>query len=166
MVFKSWFGRKSSNEVKPQSSDQPPRSPPDEPPLLLSASGEPVPRMVLSGDPSVAHRAQGPLFATKYRGAAIILTAEVENISSAALEAAIRRRVPDIDFKAEPPAEPTKPANAQRRSALTLKRSRRSKAGGRRCFAVSPTYPISRFRAWTDRAMSRPAGGGRRRARS
>ena len=75
-----------------------------------------MPRLVLAGDPSVAHRAKGPVFPVRYRGPAIILTEEVENISSSALEAAIRRRVPDIDFQAEPPAEPTK--SGQRPTAL------------------------------------------------
>lgn len=114
-MFKSWFGRKSSNKPEPQSSEQSAQPPADQP-VQLSASGAPVPRLTLAGDPSVAHRAQGPLFATKYRGPAIILTSEVENISAAALEAAIRRRAPDIDFKAEPLAEPTKPG--QRPTAL------------------------------------------------
>jgi hypothetical protein len=84
--------------------------------VLLSASGQPVPRLVLAGDPSVANRPAAPLFPTGYRGPAIILTAEVENISSAALEAAIRRRAPDIHFTDEPPTEPTKPG--QRPTAL------------------------------------------------
>jgi hypothetical protein len=38
----------------------------------------------------------------------MILTAEVEQISSAALEQAIRRRAPQIDFSGTP-AEPTRP---------------------------------------------------------
>ncbi|WP_076859825.1 DUF4261 domain-containing protein [Bradyrhizobium mercantei] len=44
------------------------------------------------------------------------MTEEIESISSAALEQAIRRRAPDIHFKAEPPPEPTKPG--QRPTAL------------------------------------------------
>jgi hypothetical protein len=39
----------------------------------------------------------------------MILTAEVEQISSAALEQAIRRRAPQIDSSGTPPAEPTRP---------------------------------------------------------
>jgi hypothetical protein len=39
------------------------------------------------------------------------LTAEVENISSAALEEAVRRRAPQIHFGSSPPEEPKKPGD-------------------------------------------------------
>jgi hypothetical protein len=69
-----------------------------------------------SAFPSVSERPEGPRVLVRYRGPALILTAEVEDIASAALEDAIRRRAPDIAFRAEPPAEPTKPG--QRPTAL------------------------------------------------
>ena len=78
-------------------------------PELRSSSGEPVPRLVLAGDPSIPKRPEAPRVVAGYRGPAMILTAEVENISSAALELAIRRRAPRIDFSGPPPAEPTRP---------------------------------------------------------
>jgi hypothetical protein len=98
MAFKSWFPQKSSDQPAPQSSDPPAR------------------RLALSKDPSIPTRPEGPRVPARYRGPAIILTAEIEAIASAALEDAIRRRAPEIHFKAEPPAEPTKPG--QRPTAL------------------------------------------------
>lgn len=115
MIFKSWFRRKSPDQPKPQPSESTAPKPSDPSPLL-SSTGQPVPRLVLSGDPSVADRPQGPLVAPTYRGPAFILTEEVETVSSAALEQAIRRRLPDIDFGSGPTVEPTKPG--QRPTAL------------------------------------------------
>jgi hypothetical protein len=66
------------------------------------------PRLALADDPSLPKRPEGPRVPISYRGPALILTSEVEDVSSAALQDAIRRRVPDIHFD-KPPAEPTKP---------------------------------------------------------
>lgn len=70
-----------------------------------------MPLLVLAGDPSVANRPEGPRVPAKYRGPALILTSEVDDISSAALEAAIRRRAPQIHFGGKPPGEPRKPGD-------------------------------------------------------
>jgi hypothetical protein len=53
---------------------------------------------------------------TRYRGPAVILTEKVENISSLALQNAIRRRAPEIYFPPKPSAESTEPG--QRPTAL------------------------------------------------
>lgn len=74
-----------------------------------SSSGEAVPRLLLAGDPEIRPRPEGPLVPARYRGPAMILTAEVESVSSAALEAAIRRRAPQVEFSAPAPADPGKP---------------------------------------------------------
>jgi hypothetical protein len=67
-------------------------------------------------DPSLPKTPEGPRVPIRYRGPALILTSEVEDLSSAALQDAIRRRVPAMHFKEGPPAEPTKPG--QRLTAL------------------------------------------------
>jgi hypothetical protein len=87
-------------------------------PLTSLATGQPVPRLVLSGDPFALLRPKGPRLPVRYRGPAMILTAEVEDISSAALEQAIRRRAPEIDFSSKASAQPTKPD--QRPTALGM----------------------------------------------
>jgi hypothetical protein len=73
------------------------------------------PRLALAGEPSLSKRPEGPHVPIRYRGPAFILTSEVEDVSSAALQDAIRRHIPDVHFDT-PPAEPTKPG--QRPSAL------------------------------------------------
>ena len=119
-MFKSWFRRKSSGEPAAKSSDRTAQQPsdrsdpseiaPDRPkPQPQSSSAQSVPRLVLGDDPSLPRRPEGPHVPAGYRGPAMILTAEVENISSAALEAAVRRRAPQISFSDTPPGEPTKP---------------------------------------------------------
>lgn len=102
-MFKFWSSRKPPRERAAQSSGQ-------------SSSGEPAPRLGLAGDPSILQRPEDPHVPIRYRGAALILTSKVENISSAALEDAIRRRVPGIELNSGPLAEPLKPG--QRPTAL------------------------------------------------
>jgi hypothetical protein len=89
-MFKSWFGRKSSGRRTPQPSTQP------------------KPRLG-SADRSARSTTEGPRVLARYRGPALILTAEVEEISSAALEEAVRRRAPQIHFGNSLPDEPKKP---------------------------------------------------------
>jgi hypothetical protein len=89
-MFKSWFSQKSS--------------------------GQPAPRLAVAGEASLPKRPAGPFVPAQYRGPALILTEEIENITSAGLEDAIRRRVPDIHLGDKPPAEPTQPG--QRPTAL------------------------------------------------
>jgi hypothetical protein len=89
-MFKSWFRRKSSDE--------------------------PAPRLAVAGDPAAPQRREGPRLPIAYRGPAIILTAEIEDIASSALENAVQRRIPGIHFGNSTPAEPTKPG--QRPTAL------------------------------------------------
>jgi hypothetical protein len=102
-MFKFWSALKPSWEPTLGPSDQ-------------SSPGQPLPGLVVAGDPAIPKRTEGPWLPIKYRGAALILTSEVEDISSAALEAAILRRVPEIDFTTGKPPEPLKPG--QRPTAL------------------------------------------------
>jgi hypothetical protein len=89
-MFKSRFQRKPSDDAASRSLHGP------------------VPHLPLE-DASDRARSEGPWLAIDYRGPALILTTNVEKISSSALHRAIGRRVPDIDFGANPPAGPTKP---------------------------------------------------------
>jgi hypothetical protein len=73
-------------------------------------------RLALAGDPAIPKRPAGPYVPAVYRGPALILTADVENIASTDLENAIRRRAPDISFNEAAPREPTQPG--QRPTAL------------------------------------------------
>jgi hypothetical protein len=82
-VFKSWFRRKSSDQA--------------------------APRLAVAGDPSVPKPPEGPRVPIRYRGPALILTGEVENITSAALQDAVRRRIPEMRFNDSKPPEPTRP---------------------------------------------------------
>ena len=86
IMFKLWSRRKGSEPATP-------------------------PRLALAGDPLLPKRPEGPRVPFRYRGPAVILTSEVENISSAALQNAIRRRVPDIHFD-KPPPEPANPGQS------------------------------------------------------
>lgn len=72
----------------------------------MSASGQPVPRLFLASDPNRPPRPEGPLLPVLFRGPAMILTSEIETITSEALQAAIQRRAPQIQFGNEPPKEP------------------------------------------------------------
>ena len=76
--------------------------------MPLSVSGQPVPRLLLAGDPAAQRRPSGPHLPIAYRGPAVILTSEVDAISSAALQAAIRQRAPQIHFPDEAVKEPQK----------------------------------------------------------
>jgi hypothetical protein len=107
-VFKSWFGRKPSTEGTAQHPSTESALQPSDPDVPLSVSGQPVPRLVLAGDQTALRRPTGPHLPIKYRGPAIVLTSEVETISSAALQAAIRRRAPQIHFPDGPLKEPQK----------------------------------------------------------
>jgi cobaltochelatase CobT len=78
-------------------------------PAISDVSGQQVPRLALAGDPSVPKPPEGPRVPAQYRGPAMILTSEIETVSSGALEQAIRRRAPQIRFGDTPPKEPTRP---------------------------------------------------------
>ena len=52
---------------------------------------------------------EGPRVPISYRGPAIILTGEVENITSAALQDAVRRRIPEMRFNDSKLPEPMRP---------------------------------------------------------
>jgi hypothetical protein len=98
-VFKSWFGRKPKRPDDAATRAQP---------APVSASGQPVPRLFLADDPKRPQRPEGPRLPVLFRGPAMILTSEIETISAAALQAAVQRRAPQIQFGNEPPKEPQK----------------------------------------------------------
>lgn len=82
-MFKSWFRRKSP--------------------------ARPVRRLALSTDPSQPKPPEGPRVPALYRGPALILTSEVENIASEVLLEAIQRRLPDMYFDPPAPTDPAEP---------------------------------------------------------
>lgn len=51
---------------------------------------------------------EGPRLPILFRGQAMVLTSEIETVSSAALQAAIQRRAPQVQFANEPSKEPDK----------------------------------------------------------
>lgn len=68
----------------------------------------PEPKLTLANDPSLPKLPEGPRVPATYRGAAMILTSEVEVITCEALQEAVRRRIPDIHLADKPPDEPVK----------------------------------------------------------
>jgi len=53
-------------------------------------------------------RTEGPRLPVVFRGPAMVLTSEIETVTSAALQAAIQRRIPQLQFGDEPPKEADK----------------------------------------------------------